>query len=91
MKYLTLLTMLSCTKHIHHKDMLTVKPGMTYEQVVQQLGLPNKLATTKPMQTKSGKFETAQIYVWKSHENMNDRIRECYFSFVNNNLIIVTC
>ena len=91
MKYISLLTMLACTKHIHHKDMLNVKPGMTYDQVVQEIGLPNKLSNTQPMEVSPGEFKTVQIYVWKSHENSNDWMKDCYFSFVDGNLVIVKC
>ena len=91
MKYLTLITTLACTKHIHNRDMLAVKPGMTYEQVTQEIGLPNKLVRTEPIKTQSGNFETARIYVWKSHENMNDWIKDCYFSFIDDTLIQVKC
>ena len=91
MIYIPLLTMMmACTKHIHHKDMLTVKPGMTYEQVVQQIGLPNALTRTQPIKVNSGEFKTVQIYVWKSHDR-NDWVKDCYFSFVEDTLVIVDC
>ena len=91
MKYLIFSTFICCTKHIHHKDILPVKPGMKYEQVIEQLGPPNRLLGTEPIQSPTGEFKTFQTYIWKSHENINDSIKNCYFIFIDNTLMSVKC
>ena len=91
MKYIPLLTMLACTKHIHHKDMISVKTGMTYDQVVLQLGPPNMLFETKTDQYIDTKqYFKRETYIYRSHEGQN-YIKPCYFVFADGILIAIQC
>jgi len=92
-KFLSLIFIFcGCIPHIHTEDLTKVQIGMNYQEVLVILGEPQQRSFSKIsyyIDTKEPYLHEA--YVYKSHQNSTESLRNCFLIFTDKILREVNC
>jgi hypothetical protein len=95
MKILSLLLLSGCVKHIHNSDLLDVEVGMSYNEVVQEIGRPHRTFSAK-IEHYAGTqiLYNHEIFIYRANNewlDSNGGRSDCYFVYADRVLRQFNC